>query len=502
MFSPLLDNQSLYPFITTLSHSVRIFVPPSPQPRFNLTFVLTIASSWLQLHVRSHHHLSLTSTSLRSHNRITLPWLQARCRRYFQATWQTKHVAHSIACGRTRVPSPFLHHRRPARRARRVFLVTIKQRASQDQDPLCPPAHAAMADDDNDKLLPPPPAVDAQPPGRIIDRKISPSGRSVFACGRGQARRGGESGADANSSRSSGAKPPSSVRAIVTWLESSSNTTTGGGSAGGGPGRLTPPSAWTQTSSTTPVRPAPLVANADHDSLTLLKYKSYFNNRPLGRCLDDPGPAPAETAVSPLSGPIVTLLSGGDSRQDVRTNNPLEEKGEQKEKENSEAEAEETAPAAAVQGPKRSTSLQRLDELMDELEDLVSAPPPTPPERLAPRPPQEVRQFWDGVRRYLYISDEELEGCSSAAAASVPLRTAATTSSVADSSYHSIVSVSSMPTESFPQLQSSPLQPSDGEGCLTASAATTPCSAGSRKHAATGGTNASVSSVASRRIRP
>lgn len=177
-------------------------------------------------------------------------------------------------------------------------------------------------------------------------------------------------------------------------------------------------------------------------SLTLLKYKSYFNNRPLGRCLDPA--SSSDNATTTITRPglveqrkkammMETELQEVDRKRPARPVVPKEE-------EETPATTTMAAEKNAAQPPVRhtkSSSAQKLEEVMEELAAFssslattgemglaptasisTSSPPPplppiqdNPPSRTPPpRPPEEVKKYWDGVRNYLFISDSELYG--------------------------------------------------------------------------------------------
>ena len=292
------------------------------------------------------------------------------------------------------------------------------------------PCHLGAAMDDN---------KDEKEPrggrGPIIDRRIEASGLSTFASNLNRPRRTSPPSLPppavpsfqapsrrqrGTSTTPSGSEAPSSVRAIVDWLESTKATPQepppkSGDGSDSGPHYHLPPAASPQPASSPPSIGGPTEAY----SLTLLKYKAYFNNRPLGRCLDDclkTSTLPPELRVA--------LEPGAEADDDGRDGEAGTRAGDSNQPHESQ-EATPCCPRGAEDDvwrsrtpPPRHTksdSVHRLEELMQELADLAASEPPLcikddPPTRTPPRPPREARTFWDGVRRYLHIPDDYLDG--------------------------------------------------------------------------------------------
>ncbi|EOO03470.1 hypothetical protein UCRPA7_940 [Phaeoacremonium minimum UCRPA7] len=235
-----------------------------------------------------------------------------------------------------------------------VFLVTTRSEISlPSQQTISLSAQTEMMETDEKDTL------HASTSGRIMDRNIRKGNLSIFS-----SRLGGEKRYD----------PPrkvtpegSSVKDIVKWLESTSTTTE-------------KPSAFPQasediqgdckglvsrdedSSSPNPSPPPERAASPDQVaqtaqpsteteeySLTLLRYKKYFNNRPLARCLD--------VAPEPLKGK--DELSKETRRKNLR----------------------------------RTSSIQQLEALMSDLSDMSidKTVPPLP--TTEQRDPKDVKEF-------------------------------------------------------------------------------------------------------------
>ena len=136
-------------------------------------------------------------------------------------------------------------------------------------------------------------------------------------------------------------------------------------------------------------------------SLTLLKHKSYFNNRPLARCLDenqeqDKRPkiqrvqSKKERAREPATG----------DRQDGRYGNGEGQK-----------ENKDIAPSTRNQTP---TSIQQLDTLMGELlvwqGKISESTSPELDQQRENRSRGGIESFWRSVRAHLGVDDDEIYG--------------------------------------------------------------------------------------------
>ncbi|KAK3906189.1 hypothetical protein C8A05DRAFT_12075 [Staphylotrichum tortipilum] len=121
-------------------------------------------------------------------------------------------------------------------------------------------------------------------------------------------------------------------------------------------------------------------------SLTLLKHKCYFNNRPLGRCLDD-------------------------DQQEQSNQTRIQRVGSKKETENKNREAgskKDTIPLANTQP---SAPVQQLDSLMSELLIWQGASESSKPgldQWWESRDRDEPEGFWKNVRDQLWVDEEEI----------------------------------------------------------------------------------------------
>lgn len=120
-------------------------------------------------------------------------------------------------------------------------------------------------------------------------------------------------------------------------------------------------------------------------SLTLLKHKSYFNNRPLGRCLDDDGPEKGtETRV-----------------QRVRSKKETESNNQDK-------KIKDSVPPGNAQ---TASPVQQLDALMSELLTWQRTSESTKPgldQWWESRDRDDIEGFWKDVRTQLWVDDEEI----------------------------------------------------------------------------------------------
>ncbi|KAL1836272.1 hypothetical protein VTJ49DRAFT_5371 [Mycothermus thermophilus] len=127
-------------------------------------------------------------------------------------------------------------------------------------------------------------------------------------------------------------------------------------------------------------------------SLTLLKHKSYFNNRPLARCLDKTDEDEGKTKVQPVEGQKESTKdtdnepSGRGNSADGLTK-PIQTR------------------TAAQDGSAASSAIQQLDGLMSEILTLNR----TPREHgSGARGLEEIKVFWQTVRSCLWIDDDEI----------------------------------------------------------------------------------------------
>ncbi|KAL2017640.1 hypothetical protein VTK56DRAFT_1908 [Thermocarpiscus australiensis] len=133
-------------------------------------------------------------------------------------------------------------------------------------------------------------------------------------------------------------------------------------------------------------------------SLTLLKHKSYFNNRPLARCLDDYHKEEEEDKAS----------------EQVRTDKKNSNNSANRNQKNKEDEQEGRNMATLPYKKKDTLSpIQRLDDLMKELLTWQQASGPetlTTYSEQERRNPAKVEAFWGCVRAKLWIDDAEIYG--------------------------------------------------------------------------------------------
>ncbi|KAK4122323.1 hypothetical protein N657DRAFT_657200 [Parathielavia appendiculata] len=128
-------------------------------------------------------------------------------------------------------------------------------------------------------------------------------------------------------------------------------------------------------------------------SLTLLKHKSYFNNRPLARCLDD--------------------VSEEDTKTNVQRVKSKEEGAKELATEDKQGRRDENAHKSKGDRDVLLPSIE-LDNLMSELLTWKgisdSTPKPKPELECHIRDPAEVKRFWSNVRTQLWVDDVETDG--------------------------------------------------------------------------------------------
>ena len=136
-------------------------------------------------------------------------------------------------------------------------------------------------------------------------------------------------------------------------------------------------------------------------SLTLLKHKSYFNNRPLARCLDENHEQDKRPRIQRVQSrkERVRESTTGD-RQDRRYG-----KGE---------EQEENKDIAPPTNNQTASSIQQLDTLMGELlvweRKISESSTPELDQQRENRSQEEIESFWRSVRAQLGVDDEEIYG--------------------------------------------------------------------------------------------
>lgn len=134
-------------------------------------------------------------------------------------------------------------------------------------------------------------------------------------------------------------------------------------------------------------------------SLTLLKHKSYFNNRPLARCLDDLPEKDTKTKIQ-------RVKSGkGEAKETATENAEIKRGGDQEKKGETD-----------IMPPNRnetSSPVQQLDDLMSALltwKEISETSTPELDHQYEQRDPEEVKRFWGNVRKQLWVDEEEIYG--------------------------------------------------------------------------------------------
>ncbi|KAL2126491.1 hypothetical protein VTI74DRAFT_819 [Chaetomium olivicolor] len=157
--------------------------------------------------------------------------------------------------------------------------------------------------------------------------------------------------------------------------------------------------------------PAHVGYQVEEYSLTLLKHKSYFNNRPLARCLDD------------LDGNKVAGRVSGRNSQDVKSKKEGGKEGMGEKKENMrEGTGLENKRAVSSNQNDASSPIAQLDNLMCELLILQGTSESTAANSSREeekRDPEEAKRFWNNVRGQLWIENEEIYGEISKSAAQI-----------------------------------------------------------------------------------
>ncbi|GAB1313955.1 hypothetical protein MFIFM68171_04165 [Madurella fahalii] len=128
---------------------------------------------------------------------------------------------------------------------------------------------------------------------------------------------------------------------------------------------------------------------AEEYSLTLLKHKSYFNNRPLVRCLDEYHEEEDEGNI---------MKKGGHCKRSVTENKKSQSEGAYDRKANEFPRERREA----------SSPIQQLDDLMNEILALQGLAEPNSPDSRKKRSSEEVKAFWGDVRAQLWINEDEI----------------------------------------------------------------------------------------------
>jgi hypothetical protein len=139
------------------------------------------------------------------------------------------------------------------------------------------------------------PAQLGQPPSGSLDQKVEPREANPDTLSANPSHKASSTG----KGRQTGA-----VKAIVNWLESSAlrnrpselRKNQQQAAAQSRPSDLGV--GYDTISSSKPARAGVSTEFAEDYSLTLLKFKSYFNNRPLARCLDEPEPESTHSSTT------------------------------------------------------------------------------------------------------------------------------------------------------------------------------------------------------------
>ncbi|KAL2255866.1 hypothetical protein VTK26DRAFT_2561 [Humicola hyalothermophila] len=128
-------------------------------------------------------------------------------------------------------------------------------------------------------------------------------------------------------------------------------------------------------------------------SLTLLKHKCYFNNRPLARCLDayreETEDKKPQQAVREMVNDEKAGVEGKENRKPRRQ--------------------EENVMRDAAARAEDSSPIQKLDDLINELsiwQGIHGTSTLNPPPK---RDPAEVNGFWSRVRAHLWIDEDDIE---------------------------------------------------------------------------------------------
>lgn len=136
-------------------------------------------------------------------------------------------------------------------------------------------------------------------------------------------------------------------------------------------------------------------------SLTLLQHKSYFNNRPLGRCLDESHEKDRQTKIQRVK-----------SKKE-RASGP-EKRGEQDRRKEAEGQGEKETSAIVPPKKNRACSpIAKLDTLMTELLAWNRVPGPGEPmldENGKGRSREVIEDFWRSVRTQLWVDEDEIYG--------------------------------------------------------------------------------------------
>jgi len=148
--------------------------------------------------------------------------------------------------------------------------------------------------------------------------------------------------------------------------------------------------------STPAMRPSVQIGYQVEDySLTLLRHKSYFNNRPLARCLDENHEKDKQTKIQRVQ----------SRKENSRRPLPRRHRDNDDKKENR---------ALVPSGRNRTSSpIQQLDSLMGELltwQGISGSGTPEPDQHQKERDRNETDDYWRSVRTQLWVDEDEIYG--------------------------------------------------------------------------------------------
>lgn len=182
------------------------------------------------------------------------------------------------------------------------------------------------------------------------------------------------------------ATAPKSVKAIVAWLESSKDEaksvqsiTSDSQSKSSLVNTTIPKATFTIHSQSVAMAP-----DVEEYSLTLLKYRQYFTESPLGRCLDK-DIVKAATSVRRIHDDPAAHSPA-----------PVERDHEATEDGKSRSEEQVDGQRSSIESGTKSSTPKARHEQPGDVHRII-------------RDPEEVSEFWGAVRSYLWIPDEELE---------------------------------------------------------------------------------------------
>lgn len=184
-----------------------------------------------------------------------------------------------------------------------------------------------------------------------------------------------------------------SVKAIVAWLESSSRdeakSPTSICSDSRSKSSLAPSTLSKAASVEASVKSQqglPMAPDVEEYSLTLLKYREYYTESPLARCLDEKIEAATTVSVKPVEENDASPLTSSPESQVVHGwTTP---------------QGNDLSSGKQGLGCSIGSSASRNNDVQNHHQDVTSS---------LHRDPEEVDAFWAAIRSYLRISNEELE---------------------------------------------------------------------------------------------